>query len=391
MLLTFIYIAFIGLGLPDSLLGASWPSMYESLGASISVGGFVSTIIAIGTTTSSLGSDKLHRWLGTGKLVAISVSLTAVAMFGFATSTSFWQICLWAVPYGLGAGSIDVALNNYVAVHYHSKHMSWLHCMWGVGTIAGPFAVRNALALWNDWHMGYMTVGVVQTVLTVLMIISLPLWKKTVSQSGDQEPKSKKGISIFKALSIPGVPQAVFIFICYCALEASAMMWAGSYLVEVLKFTEEAAAGLTSLFFIGLTAGRGVNGFLTLKFSDKQLIRLGELLIGLGALLMLLPVGSAARLVGLAIIGLGCAPIYPCSIHATPKQFGTEHSQLIIGLEATGAYIGVSLMPPLFGVLSKYVGMKWLPIYILIILLVLIYVHESLVMKAGSIPQNMEL
>ena len=377
LLLVVIYLAFISLGLPDALLGAAWPSMYPEFGVSVSWSGGVFFIISAGTVVSSLASDRLTRRLGAGKVTALSVLMTAVAMFGFSTCRSYWQLCLWAIPYGLGAGSVDAALNNYVALHYASRHMSWLHCMWGIGASIGPYIMSRALTGGSGWPQGYRTIGIMQIVLTAILFLSLPLWKK--GNSAEDGAAAGKPLSLKQIFAIPGVKAVAVTFFCYCALEQTTSLWASSYLVLCKGVAPETAAAFGSLFFIGITLGRALSGFLTLKFSDNQMVRLGQVGIALGIAAMLLPLGDVVCLGGLVLVGLGCAPIYPSIIHATPFRFGADKSQAIIGVQMASAYVGNCLMPPLFGLIAGHISPALLPVHLALILVVMVLTHEKLV------------
>ena len=374
LLLPVIYLAFISLGLPDALLGSAWPSMYTELGASLSWAGIVSMIISAGTIVSALCSERLNLRLGTGGVTFLSVMLTAVALLGFSLSTSFWQLCLWAVPYGLGAGSVDAALNNYVALHYESRHMSWLHCMWGVGASIGPVIMGRALA-GGTWQGGYRTIALLQFALTAVLLLSLPLWKRP---QANVEGAEFKPHPIPELLRRPGVPQVLLCFFCYSALEATAGMWAASYCTLVRGIDAETAARWASLFYVGITIGRGVCGFLTMKISDQNMIRLGQALIAAGVVLILAPLGQGTLFAGLITVGLGCAPIYPSIIHETPVNFGRDVSMSMTGLQMATAYVGSCLMPPLFGLLAQYVTPTLYPWFLAVILALMFVMAESL-------------
>ena len=374
LLLPVIYLAFISLGLPDSLLGSAWPSMYTELGASLSWAGIVSMIISAGTIVSALCSERLNLRLGTGGVTFLSVMLTAVALLGFSLSTSFWQLCLWAVPYGLGAGSVDAALNNYVALHYESRHMSWLHCMWGVGASIGPVIMGRALA-GGTWQGGYRTIALLQFALTAVLLLSLRLWKRPQANVAGADFKPHP---IPELLRRPGVPQVLLCFFCYCALEATAGMWAASYCTLVRGIDAETAARWASLFYVGITIGRGVCGFLTMKISDQNMIRLGQALIAAGVVLILAPLGQGTLFAGLITVGLGCAPIYPSIIHETPVNFGRDVSMSMTGLQMATAYVGSCLMPPLFGLLAQYVTPTLYPWFLAVILALMFVMAESL-------------
>lgn len=386
LLLVIIYISFISLGLPDSLLGSAWPSIYPELKVPVSYAGIISMIIALGTIVSSLQSDRLTRKLGTGKVTAVSVGTTAAALFGFSVSHSFWMLCLWAVPYGLGAGSVDASLNNYVALHYESRHMSWLHCMWGVGATIGPYIMGFALTGGMTWNGGYRIISMIQIVLTILLVVSLPLWKgKNSSGSSSENSQAQpSALSIRNILRIPGAKEVMVCFFCYCAVEQTAALWASSYLTLYKGVPAETAARFAGMFFIGITVGRALSGFITMKLNDVQMIRLGQGLIGAGVLIMLLPLGAGASLAGLIIIGLGCAPIYPCIIHSTPDRFGADRSQAIIGVQMASAYVGTCLMPPLFGLIANHVSVSLFPVYMLVILVLMTVMHELLTKKTMS-------
>lgn len=383
LLLAIIYLAFISLGLPDSLLGSAWPAMYQELAVPVSYAGGISMIIAVGTIVSSLQSDRFTRKFGTGKITAFSVLLTAVALFGFSISHSYIALCLWAVPYGLGAGSVDASLNNYVALHYESRHMSWLHCMWGVGASLGPYVMGYTLSGGQSWTMGYRYIAVLQITLTVILFFSLPLWHRKQQANMDtvQTEESSKPLSLREVIRIPGAREVMITFFCYCALEQTSGLWASSYLVLRHGLSADTAAGFASLFFGGITVGRALSGFLTMKFNDMQLIRLGQGVISLGILLLLLPAGKESALLGLVLIGLGCAPVYPSIIHSTPEHFGAEKSQAMIGAQMASAYVGTCLMPPLFGLIANHTSAALLPVYLLLILALMVWMHEKMLKK----------
>ena len=377
LLLVIIYLSFISLGLPDALLGTAWPVMSREFAVPVSYAGGISLIVAVGTVVSSLQSDRLTRWLGSGKVTAFSVAMTAVAILGFAVSREYWQLCLWAIPYGLGAGSVDASLNNYVAIHYASRHMSWLHCMWGLGASIGPYIMGLALTGGMGWNMGYGIISGIQCLLCAVIFLSLPLWKSRKEDSAENGGASK-ALTMRQILSIPGAKEVMLAFFCYCALEQTCILWGSSYLVLHNGLDEETAAGLAALFMLGLTFGRFLNGFLTFRINDTNLIRLGQTLIGLGILIMLLPLGDLSAMAGLTLMGLGCAPIYPCIIHSTPEHFGEENSQALIGVQMASAYVGICCMPPLFGILANGIGVFLLPWYTGLILLVMVLMCEQL-------------
>lgn len=384
LLLAIIYLAFISLGLPDALLGAAWPSMYPQFDVPVSYAGIISMIIALGTVVSSLQSDRLTKKLGTGKVTALSVLMTAMALFGFATSHSFGMLCLWAIPYGLGAGSVDASLNNYVALHYESRHMSWLHCMWGLGASAGPYIMGYALTAGWGWNSGYHIIAVLQIVLTAILLCSLPLWKQRPAEVlQDGKVQNVKALSIREVLQLAGAREILVCFFCYCALEQTTGLWASSYLTLHKGVSADTAATFASMFYLGITVGRALSGFFTMKLNDVQMIRLGEVIIGIGVLVMLLPFGQSLSLAGLILIGLGCAPVYPCVIHSTPAHFGADKSQAIIGIQMACAYVGTCLMPPVFGLIANHITVALLPVYLLIILVLMVIMHELLCKKTA--------
>ena len=385
ILLIIIYIAFISLGLPDSVLGSAWPSMYGGFGVPLSYAGILTMITAGCTIISSVFSARLIKRFGTGLVTAVSVLMTAVALLGYANATRFYQLVILAVPYGLGAGSVDVALNHYVTVHYKARHMSWLHCFWGVGATAGPLIMGAWLGAGKSWNIGYMTLAIIQLVLAAGMFVTLPLWGKNDShkETGDGEQEgatnedgTNEGIS--KYIGKKGTLSALIAFYAYNALEATAGIWAASYLVLGRSIAGETAAKWASLFYMGITGGRLISGFITERFGDKNMIRLGRGVIALGLLLMVLPITDLGALLGLILIGVGCAPIYPCLIHQTPELFGKEKAQSMIGIQMASAYIGCTLMPPLFGIIGDNISIHFYSVYLIVMLALMFVTSEYL-------------
>lgn len=383
LLLAIIYLAFISLGLPDGLLGAAWPTMYQEFAVPVSYAGAVSMIISFGTILSSLQSDRLTRRLGTGKVTAISVGMTAAALCGFSVSHSFVAVCLWAIPYGLGAGSVDASLNNYVALHYESRHMSWLHCMWGIGATLGPYVMGYALTGGKGWNAGYRYIGIMQIVLTAVLVCSLPLWVKRKEEGTGGAEADAKELSIREVLKIRGAKEVMFCFFCYCALESTAGLWSSSYLTLQKGIPAETAASYAGMFYLGITIGRALSGFITMKLNDVQMIRMGQCIIALGIIVVFLPGAAVVSLVGLVLIGLGCAPVYPCIIHSTPAHFGEDKSQAVIGIQMASAYVGSCLMPPVFGLIANNISVALFPVYLVVILMIMIVMHELLVRKTS--------
>ncbi|MCH9276532.1 MFS transporter [Bifidobacterium amazonense] len=400
LLLAVIYIAFISLGLPDALLGSAWPTMSQDLGAPVSWAGGISMTISAGTIVSALLSDRMTLRFGAGRVTAVSVGMTAAALLGFSIAPNYWTLILMAVPYGLGAGGVDAALNNYVAIHYESKHMSWLHCMWGVGTLVGPYVMGYALSGGQGWPWGYRYIGLLQIVLTAMLVFSLPLWKSRkatasgpVGAAGDSDAggsgeaaarEPRKPLGVKGVLAIRGAKEILVMFLCYCAIEQTAMLWGSSYMVLADGVDKTTAASRIAVLYFGITIGRALSGFLTMKFSDPAMIRLGQSLILVGIVVMLLPLPNHLGVyAGLAILGLGCAPVYPCIIHSTPAYFGEENSQAIVGVQMACAYVGTMLMPPLFGLIAQYVTIRLLPLYLFAFLALMVFMHESLRRKRG--------
>ncbi|MBD3757836.1 MFS transporter [Microbacterium aurum] len=396
LLLAIIYIAFVSLGLPDSLLGAGWPVMQQSLDVPVGFAGIVTMIIASGTVLSSLASERLTRRFGAGLVTAVSVAMTAAALFGFSASGEFWMLCLWAIPYGLGAGAVDAALNNYVALHYAARHMNWLHSFWGVGASISPFIMSYAITSGLGWSGAYLIVGVIQAVLTFALLVSLPLWGKVntvtapaADSAGDVDADPDAGatpagkgsahVSLATALRIPGVVLILAAFFAYCALESTSILWASTYLVEERAVDPATAAAFGSLFLLGITAGRFLAGFVADRVGDRQLIRGGFVAVGLGALMLALPLDTTiVALAGLVVAGLGSAPIYPAIIHSTPVNFGRRNSQAIIGIQMAAAYAGSTLAPPLFGALSAWAGLWILPLFLLVLVALGLVMSERL-------------
>lgn len=376
LLLAVIYIAFISLGLPDSLLGAAWPTIRVDFDVPLSYMGLVSMIIAGGTIISGLLSERLTKKFGTRTVTIVSVFLTAAALLGFSTTHAFYQLCLWGIPYGLGAGAIDAALNNYVALHYNSRHMSWLHCFWGVGTIISPYIMSYALTH-STWNHGYRMVSYLQFAIVVILLLSIPLWN--IHKQSHQEQQKTPVLGIKGALKIKGVPTLLIGFFAYCAAEATTMLWASSYLEGTRGISKDKAAAFGSLFFIGITVGRFLSGFISEKFGDNRMIRLGTGIALCGVCCIVIP-NPIVSMIGFIIIGLGCAPVYPCIIHSTPYNFGAENSQGIIGIQMASAYVGSTFMPPIFGLIANHISLQLMPIYLaafLILLLVMISLTEK--------------
>ena len=379
-LLAIIYLAAISLGLPDSLLGSVWPTIQQKLGAPLSGASLIYMIVTCGTITSSLMSERLTHRFGAGKVTAVSIAITAFAIFGNSVSSEFWHLCLFAIPYGLGAGSIDAALNNYMATHYSSRYMSWFHALWGVGTIIGPYIFSCTLSTGLRWNYGYRYAAIIQAAIAVTVFLSLPLWKKQ-NQTDVSSEQSSKPLALKETVRLRGAKAIFIAFFCYGAIEQTATLWASSYMVLHCGTDTVTAARYASMFYIGITAGRLISGFFTIRFSDKQMIRFGIILVGCGVFALFLPLGVGVTLAGLILLGLGCAPIFPCLIHSTPDIFGADKSQAVMGVQMAASYFGVFTMPPLFGFLANSIDVSLYPFYLAAILALMIMMYEKLVRK----------
>lgn len=392
LLLAIIYLSFISLGLPDSLIGSAWPIMHVDLGVSMSSAGIITIIISVGTIIASFFSNALTNKLGTGLVTAISVTFTALGLIGFSFAKAFWMLCVFAIPYGLGAGAVDAALNNYVALNYPARHLSWLHCMWGVGASISPYIMSFALTGGLGWGSGFRIVFYIQISLSAILFFTLPVWKKCVkkslnfensidriSKNGAIEQTEQKKVSTASVFGIKGIYLVFIAFFAYCAMEQTAGLWATSYLVNYKGIEATVAAKFASFFYIGITLGRGISGFFAEKLGDKRLIRFGTIIILIGILLVAIPTSASwPSLVGLIVIGLGCAPVYPAIIHSTPDNFGKENSQAVIGVQMAFAYIGITAMPPLFGLIAEKINIGLYSAYLLVFALLMLVMCEVL-------------
>ncbi|MBR5523691.1 MAG: MFS transporter [Clostridia bacterium] len=383
LLLAIIYLAFISLGLPDGLLGAAWPVVHTEMAVPEANMGIISMLISGGTILSSLFSDRLTRRLGAGLVTAISVMTTAVALFGFSRADAFWQLCLLGIPYGLGAGAVDAALNNYVALHYTSRHMSWLHCFWGIGAVTGPYVMGWAIGSSRGWALGYEAVFLLQVVLTVILFVSLPMWKKRGNTADHTADDYEAPIGLREAVGLRGVKAMLLAFFSYCALESTVTLWASSYLVDHHNVDKPSAATFGLLYFLGVTVGRFLNGLVADRFGDKAMIRVGISLQGVGLVLILIP-NVYSALVGLVVLGFGCAPVYPSIIHSTPTHFGRENSHAIVGIQMAFAYCGATFMPPLFGLLAQYTDIGLFPVFMAVFALLELMMTERVNRVCGG-------
>jgi len=378
LLLFIIYIAFISLGLPDAILGSSWPVMKNDLNASLEFAGIISFIISAGTVISSLYVTKMIHYLGIGKVVALSVLLTAVALLGFSMANIALALVFLAIPLGIGAGAVDAALNNFVALHYKSKHMNYLHSFWGVGATAGPLLMVNFLAVNQGWRDGYMIIALVQFLLVAVLFLSLPLWKTFLLKPSENQEMNTPLVSNISALNISGVPLQLTVFFCYCSIEMSTGLWAASYLTTEKSLLPSDAAFWVAMYYSGITIGRFTCGVIAEKIAEETLIRSGVIMILLGYLLLALPLSGELAKIGLILIGLGCAPIFPNTIHLTPNRFGPTASQTIIGLSMASAYVGLMLFPPLLGLIAKPFTFASLPVILIFMSVILLLATERL-------------
>lgn len=383
-LLIIIYLAFISLGLPDSLLGAAWPVMQSDFGAPIEAAGYLFMTIAGGTILSSLVSGKVLKRFGTGKGTFVSVLMTACALLGFYFAPSIIWLFLCAIPLGMGAGAVDSGLNDYVATHYKAHHMSWLHCFWGVGATLGPVIMAQYISNQN-WGKGYLTISGLQFILVVILLFTLPLWNKVNSHiTINKEPEEPKGVSFkenaekVRPLQMNGVKLALASFFFYCAVEATVGLWGSSFLVNVKGLTAATAAEWVSFYYAGITIGRLMTGFVTFKMSNQVLIRMGQIIALTGAILLILPLPSFFSVAGFIVVGLGLAPIFPCMLHETPARFGKKHSQAIMGYQMAVAYTGSTFMPPLFGFIASHTTVALFPICTVIFVVAMVLSSEKL-------------
>ena len=367
LLLVVIYLAFISLGLPDTLLGVTWPLMHLDFGLPLPAAGIASMTIAGGTIFSSLMSGWVLKRISTGKVALISTAMTAGALLGISFTPSFIWLLVLAIPLGLGAGSIDAGLNHYVATHYRSHHMSWLHCFWGVGATLGPNIMARYIAVQNSWRHGYLVVSIVQFSLVAVLLIALPLWKKVHQRAmdpGDIAENPAPQCTVSRSLRIKGVKAALLTFLFYCGIEGTVGLWGSTYLIGARGLTADVAARWVSLYFGGITLGRFLTGFITFRVSNPMLIRAGQITSLSGVLLLLLPLPAGFSLAGLILLGLGCAPVFPCMIQETPARFGAANAASIIGFQMAFAYSS-TFLPPLLGVLIARTNVHIFPYFVL--------------------------
>lgn len=378
MLLIIIYVAFISLGLPDSILGSAWPVIRLDLAAPMGLAGYVAMTVSIGTVISSLLSHKITVRFGTAKVTIISVALTALALFGYSFLGHAGFLFLLALPLGLGAGSVDAALNNFVALHYKSMHMNWLHCFWGVGATVGPIIMSLFLAAPGGWRKGYFIIASLQSLLVLILLATLSVWRKQENDPHKSQETRRDMLSNQEALRLPNVKLALVSFVFFCATELTTGLWSSSYLVGIKGVTAATAARWTAFFYAGITVGRFISGFLSMRVKNFVLIRTGQLTCVLGTMILMLPLPIQFSALGIILIGLGTAPIFPAMLHETPHRFGASVSGAIMGLQMAFAYMGNIVMPPLFGAIASVTSLKLFPYYVLVCVLIMLTASELL-------------
>ncbi|MEK5440309.1 MFS transporter [Fredinandcohnia sp. FSL W7-1320] len=395
-LLLIIYLAFISLGLPDSILGAAWPAMRPDFGAPLETAGYLFMTVAGGTIISSLVSGKVLKRFGTGKVTVVSVLMTAAALLGFYFAPSVAWLLVCAIPLGLGAGAVDAGLNDYVATHYQAHHMSWLHCFWGVGATLGPIIMAQFILEENAWRSGYLVISVLQFTLVIILFFTLPLWNRVTKSSNitliEEEEAAKiipngEDVKDAKPLQIKGVKLALASFLFYCAVEATVGLWGSSFLVNVKDLSPATAAKWVSFYYAGITLGRLITGFITFKITNRTLIQLGQIIALTGAIILIIPLPSLFSLIGFIIVGLGLAPIFPCMLHETPTRFGKQHSQTIMGYQMAVAYTGTTFMPPLLGFVASQTTIGIFPVCVAMFILAMLLSSE----KLNSLLKNKHL
>ncbi|WP_106767451.1 MFS transporter [Paenibacillus faecalis] len=397
LFLIIIYLSFISLGLPDSLLGAAWPVMQADYGAPFGAAGVLSIIIAGGTIVSSLASGMMLKRLGTGKVTLISCLMTATALLGFYFAPSIGWLVVLALPLGLGGGSVDAALNHYVATHYKAHHMSWLHCFWGVGATLGPIIMSGFIRENDLWRDGYLTVALIQFALVVVLFITLPLWKRMekthrhAAESGQETDLHRNSDKPAKrTMKIKGVKLTLMTFLFYCGAEATVGLWSSSFLVNTKGLSAAMAAQWVSMYYGGITVGRFITGFVTFKLSNRVLVRSGLFISLIGVFLMILPLPTIMSLIGLMLIGLGFAPVYPCLLHETPNRFGKEQTQKLMGYQMAVAYTGTTLLPPMLGWIASQTTIAILPSFVAVYVIMMLFGSESVnrIMKLRSVREE---
>jgi len=386
LLLAIIFSAFVALGLPDALLGSAWTIMREEMNVPLWYAGILSAVISIGTIISSLLSDRITRKLGAGLTAALGFVLTVGMLLGFSLSGSFALLCAFALPYGLGAGAIDASLNKHIALHYKSRHMNWLHCCWGVGATISPYIMSHSLISGAGWNSGYRTVAFMQVAMLAVMLAALPLWKKQKASTSANAlaEQNQAALKLSQIIRIRGVKFVLPALFAYCAVEQTAGLWASSYLVLQRDISAETAARYASFFFLGITAGRFLCGFVSDKIGDRKMVRIGSAVLLTGIFAVWLPASPDwLCLNGLIVIGLGCAPIFPSTMHMAPQNFGKANARAIIGVQMASAYTGITVMPPLFGLIANNIGISLYPAFLFVFAVIMLFLNERLNRAVG--------
>lgn len=372
LLLTVIYIAFIGLGIPDSLFGTAWPAIYSDFGLPISYGSFVTAVVSCGTIISSVISGRLIKRFGTNVVSAGSTLLTAVALIGFSAAPNIWAMCTLAVPLGIGAGAIDVALNNYVALHYSATHMSFLHCFYGIGVSVSPYIMSSVISGSLGWRGGYRIAFILQIAITLLMFFSLPVWQKVHKEEGGGRRDECEELSFFELIKIPGVWLMCLLFFASCAIELTCGGYGSTFLVEYKHISADKAATVIMIYYIGETLGRFLSGVLASKMHSWTIVKCGMVVLGVALVLLALPFSAYVSAAAMFLIGLGNGPLFPNFNYLTPENFGNRISESVMGLQMASAYVGILLTPIICGILGQKFGMGIFPYYLIVFYVVMV-------------------
>lgn len=385
LLLFIIYIAFIGLGIPDSLFGTAWPAISDEFSLPVSWANFVTIIISGGTIISSLLSARIINRFGTAAVTAVSTTMTAFALLGFSVSQNMLYLCLCAIPLGLGAGAIDTALNNYVALHYKASHMNFLHCFYGIGVSLSPFIMSFALSK-SSWQNGYFNVSLVQFGIALLTIISLPIWKKVRHSGTNSHSSPTRTLPLKTMLRNPKVMTACMVFLGSCGMEYTCGIWGSTYLVRGKGAAVDTAALMITFYYVGIAFGRFLSGILSAKLTSNQLIRAGQITVLAALVLLILPLPYQVSAFSLFLIGMGNGTIYPNMLHLTPANFGEDVSQSVIGVQMAFSYVGILLAPAIFGLMAQYITISLFPYFILLCYVIMIVgtLKMNSIIKAGK-------
>lgn len=378
LLLAVIYITYIGLGIPDSLFGAAWPAVYTEFGLPLSAANAVTILTFAFTMIISLYSAQIVKRFGTPLTTAVSTAMTAAGLLGTALAPNFFIVCLCTVPLGFGAGAIDAALNNYVALNYKATHMNFLHCFYGVGVSLSPYLMSLALKGQN-WRGGYAYATVLQVVITIITFLALPVWAK-VSHSETEEKSGEeiKTLGIWQMLKMPKVRMACAVFMTSCGIEYTCGTWGSTFLVLAKGMSAQRAAATITFYYLGITIGRFLSGIIAAKLSSRRIIILGQCIVLLAIILLFLPLSYVFAALGLFFVGLGNGPLYPNLVHLTPDNFGRGISQSVMGIQMATASIGIMLIPPLFGLIAQVIGTWIFPLFLLILFIIMIVENTRL-------------